>query len=106
MKRLLEKRGDVTEIYKRDNGDSKFHIEIVQDVSKYLRKNRYDQGEFRRGSRWGKGMHKVASIPEVVLAEWWKELGDNPLAKHNRKWLIAKLNSNEFSLLRSRLGRL
>ena len=105
MRRVLERRGDITEVFHKDDED-KFHIEIVQDVAQYLRCNREDQGNHRRGSKWGEGMHKVASIPEVVLADWWKELGDNPLAKHNRGWLIAKLNSNEFNGLRSRVGRL
>ena len=106
MKKLVEQRGDVSEIYHKDPGENKFHIQIVQDVSQYLRSNREDQGNFRRGSKWGEGMHRVASIPEVVIAEWWKELGSNPLSKQNRKWLIAKLNSNEFSGLRTRTGRL
>lgn len=106
MKRLVEQRGDVKEIYHKDPGDGKFHIEVVQDVAQYLRSNKESQGDFRRGSKWGEGMHKVASVPEVVIAQWWKELGDNPLAKHNRKWLYAKLNSNEYSALRTRTGRI
>lgn len=104
MKRLLDQRGDVQEVYHRD-GD-KIHIQTYQDVAQYLRTNREDMGQHRARSHYGEGMHRVASIPEVVLAQWWKELGSNPLAKQNRKWLISKLNSNEFVGLRTRPGKL
>lgn len=106
MKRLVDINGDTMEIFHKSPGDDKFHIEVVQDVAQYLRANRESQGNHRRRSSWGKGMHKVASIPQVVIEQWWRELGDNPLAKHNRKWLAAKLNSNEFSGLRTRVGRI
>ena len=106
MKRLVSNDGDVAEVFHKSPGDNKFHIELVQDVAQYLRSNKESQGEHRRGSKWGEGMHKVASIPEVVLQMWWKELGDDPLAKRNRKWLTAKLNSVEFSSLRTRVGRI
>ena len=108
MKRYSEIDGDLQEIYHKDAHDDKFHVQLVQDVSQYLKVNDAQRNDTERGTRWGNqsAFHKVASIPEVVIAQWWKELGSNPLSKENRGWLIAKLNSNEYKKLRTREGRL
>jgi len=104
MGKLLDSDGDVKEVYHRDAHDGQVHIQLVQDVSQYLRANKDEFNVTEKGTSWKGNMHKVASIPEVVLAQWWKELGSNPLSKENRKWFIAKLNSNEFRGLRTRAG--
>lgn len=105
MKKILSTDGDVTEIFHKDAHDpSKFHVEIVQDVAKYLKANKHQFNQTEKGTSWKGDMHKVASIPESVLAMWWKELGSNPLSKENRGWLVAKLNSREFYRLRTRAG--
>lgn len=106
MKKITEIDGDVREIYHKDAHDDKFHVEIVQDVSQYLRVNKEERNQTERGTPYGNksAFHKVASIPEVVIAQWWKELGSNPLSSENRGWLIAKLNSNEYNKLRTREG--
>ncbi len=108
MKAITERDGDVTEIYHKDPHDDKFHVQIVQDVSQYLRVNQHERHQTERGTPYSNksAFHKVASIPEVVIAQWWKELGSNPLAKENRRWLVAKLNSNEFKKLRTREGQI
>jgi len=107
MKRILSSDGDVTEIYHKDAHDEgKFHIQLVQDVQQYIRANKEQFNVTEKGTSWKGDMHKVASIPESVLADWWNELGANPLAKENRGWLIAKLNSNEFRALRTRAGQI
>lgn len=105
MGRLLESDGDVTEIYHKDH-DGKVHIELVQDVAQYLRMNANQFNTTEKGTTWKGDMHKVASIPEVVLAQWWQELGSNPLDKENRNWLIGKLNSREFYKMRTRAGQI
>ena len=108
MKQIIGRDGDLTETFHKDPHDpSKFHIEIAQNVSSYLKANSEDRATHRRKSSYGKGsFHKVASIPEVVVAQWWKELGSNPLAKENRKWLISKLNNRDFYKVRTRNGRI
>ena len=105
MKRLLESSSDTAEIFHKDASDpGKFHIEIVQDVAPYLKANAAQYNETEKGTKWKGEFHKVASIPEVVYAEWFKELGSNPFSKANRKWLIAKLNNRDFYRLRTRAG--
>lgn len=102
MKRLLDVGGGVTEIYHKDAHDNKFHIQKVQDVTPYLAQNAVERSNQTSG--WKADMHKVASIPLVLVEQWWKELGSNPLDKKNRGWLIAKLNSSEFQALRTKDG--
>ena len=104
MGKLISNDGDVAEIYHKDNHTGQFHIQLVQDVSQYIRMNQHEFNVTEKGTSWKGGMHKVASIPEVVLAQWWKELGSNPLAKENRRWLTAKLNSRDYYKLRTREG--
>ncbi|MBL4891464.1 MAG: hypothetical protein JKX91_06515 [Rhizobiaceae bacterium] len=104
MSKLIESDGDVHEIYHKDNHTGQFHIEIVQDVAAYLRANKEEFNVTEKRTTWKGDFHKVASIPEVVVAQWWKELGSNPFSKENKPWLVAKLNSNEFYRLRTRAG--
>lgn len=106
MKKLFEDRGDVQEIYHRDAHDGQSHIEVVQDVKPYLDANKREIAETRRGTPFEQTFTKVASIPMVVLEQWTKELGDNPLKKEHKNWFTAKLNSNEFRDLRTRAGNL
>ena len=103
MGKLIESDGDVHEIYHKDEMSGKFHIEIAQDIEGYLNANKTERNA--ASSNWKGEWHKVASIPEVTLAQWWKELGSNPLSKENQKWLIAKINSCEYKYLRTKTGR-
>ena len=104
MKRLLDNFTDIKEVYHKDAHDNRFHLEIVQDVSKYIKANQEQFNITEKGTSWKGDLHKVASIPEVVAAQWWKELGSNPFSKENKAWLAAKLNSREFYQLRTRAG--
>ena len=86
------------------NTDGTFTIKTYQDVSSYLNQNAEARGNANEG--WKGEMHEVASIPPLVWHTWWKEFGGDPMAQHNRKRLIAKLNSNEFKGLRTKEGRI
>ena len=105
MKRILDYDPitGITETYhKTEKG---FAIQKTQDVESVLKHNKQmlneDNGHYRDGN-----YHPVAAIPLVVIEQWWKELGDDPMAKHNRKWLIAKLNLSENKFLRLKGGTL
>jgi len=93
----------ITETFhKTDKG---FVIQTSQDVEKTLDFAKYmraeDTGHYRDAN-----YHPVAAIPYVLIQKWTDELGDNPLAKHNRKWLIAKLNDPDNKFLRLKGGKL
>lgn len=105
MKRILDHDAytGLTQIY-HGNSDGSFAIQTVQDITPFLSNNKEDRSAASSG--WKGEMHEVASIPPIVWHTWWKELGSDPGARHNRPWLIAKLNSKEFLGLRTKEGRL
>jgi hypothetical protein len=63
-------------------------------------------------SGWQGDMHKVASIPLIVVDMWREELkakglvNCNPLHNDNKLFFIAKINSSEWSKLRTKPGRI
>lgn len=90
--------------------DGKIRIKKTQDVGHILDLNgaeansKLDQG-------WKGDFHKVASIPMVVIDIWREELKAkgahdcDPLSRNNKRFLIAKINSSEWSKLRTKTGR-
>lgn len=96
----------IKEVFHKDaSNPNKFYIETVQDVSSVIEHNKRliseDSGNYRHGN-----FHHVATIPHVVIERWRKELGDDPMAKRNRKWLLAKLNDRDNQFMRTKGGRL
>lgn len=95
----------LTEIFHKDPGSDKFTIQTVQNVGPVLEHNKKllnnDTGNYRNGN-----FHHIASVPHVVIEQWRKELGDDPLAKRNRKWFIAKLNDRDNKFMRTKGGTL
>lgn len=104
MSKILPGDSDVIETHHYSHSDKETTIRAVQDVEPYLSRN--GQERAIADNKWGGDMHKVASIPIIVIEQWTKELGDNPLSKHNRPWLVAKLNDKSFSKLRTKEGRI
>lgn len=105
MKRILDhdSHTGITEVFHTTaNG---FGIQAVQDVKPILERNKQlmanDSGNYRNGN-----YHHVASIPLIVVEQWRKELGDDPMAKHNRKWLMRKLNDPDNKFMRTKGGTL
>lgn len=104
MPRLIEHDAftGLTEIYhKTDKG---FAIQTRQDCSKILESNKIKRAN--DSGNWKGDWHEIAAIPHIVIMQWHKELGDDPLAKRNRKWFINKLKDFEYSKLRTKGGRL
>jgi hypothetical protein len=64
------------------------------------------------GNNWQGDMHKVASIPLIVVDMWREELkakgvpNCDPLHNDNKTFFIAKINSSEWSNLRTKQGRI
>lgn len=100
--RLLSVDGDMYTTYHEEDGKSV--VQTHQDLTGYIERNKRLSNE--ASENWKGDMHLVADIPLSVIAIWRRELGDNPLAKRNRKWLFKKLNDPEFSLLRTKRGRI
>lgn len=63
-------------------------------------------------SGWKGDFHHVASIPLIIVDQWREELkakgvhNPDPLAKENKAFFIAKINSSDFSSFRTKGGRI
>ena len=104
MKRILDHDPvtGITETYHKT--DSGFMIQTSQNVAPILDRNRRISNA--QDDNWKGDWHHIASIPLVIVQQWWSELGSDPLAKENRKWLIAKLQDREWRKLRTKEGNL
>ena len=87
--------------HKTDNG---FIIQTSQDVKPILDRN--DALRNNGSGNWKGDMHHIASIPMVVVQQWWKELGGDPFSKKNRPFLIKKLNDRDWYRLKTKEGNL
>ena len=100
--------GIVEHIGRNDNGQT--IIQKTQDTRGIVAANRYELQHTRGG--WQGDMHKVASIPLIIIDQWREELKArgapdcDPLSTNNRSFLIAKINSSEWSGLRTKEGRI
>lgn len=89
--------------YFREN-DGKIEYNTREDVSDHLKATKAAKNQ--ESGNWKGDMHHVASIPQTVYMEWWKEFGGNPMAPENQPRLLRKLQAREFSSLRVKSGRL
>ena len=85
-------------------------IQRTQDPRSIVNANQAEMNSQVDGN-WQGDMHKVASIPLIVIDQWREEMkaagypNPNPLATENRTFLIAKINSSEWAGLRTKQGR-
>ena len=105
---LLDSFNGITETFNKDKMSGDIQIVTTQDVDPFFK---YNKAQFDNATRGFKGdMHKMASIPPVVIEIWREELkakgGDdtNPLSAKNRKFLLSKLNSPDWNKLRTKQG--
>jgi hypothetical protein len=91
-------------------GKGKAVIQKTQDTSAIFDANTRELNGNIDGN-WKGDMHKVASVPLIVVDMWREELkakgahDTDPLSTNNRSFLIAKINSSEWSKLRTKQGR-
>lgn len=107
MKRLLDYdpiRGVSCYFEQDSSGAILLHHE--QDVESILEANKR-QKSIENLSNKGikKGMWHYGCVPDVILMKWTKEVGSDILASHNRKEFFKRLNSPEYSHLRTTYGR-
>lgn len=99
----------VTEHFHKDAMSGEVTIKHSQDVQTVIDANKIKRIE---NNSWKGDLHHVASIPIVVVEMWRNELAQqgavntDPLAKENKKFLIAKINSGDWSKLRTKEGRI
>lgn len=99
---LFDVNGDVISTLHYDKMTDVTTIKQTQDVDPYLEANKEQRDS--QASKMGDGLQKIASIPLVLIDQWRKEIGSDPLSIDNRGWLMRRLNDPAFSKLRTRKG--
>ena len=98
----------IIETFSQDAMSGKISIHKEQDVKPFLESNKQEINNQTSGFKGD--MHKMASIPPIVLEMWREEMkkqgysNPNPLAVENRVFLKLKLNSPDWNFLRTKQG--
>lgn len=98
----------ITETYYKDPMSNEIKVNKSKDLTLDFNINTIERNSAKTG--WKESFHKVASVHPIVIEMWYNELraagypNPNPLAKENKMWLIAKLNSRDFQKLRTKEG--
>jgi hypothetical protein len=106
--RDIDAQTGIIETFHKDSLTGKIHIHKEQDVNPFLESNKLELNNQSSGFKGD--MHKMASIPPIVLEMWREDMkkkgyaNANPLALENRKYLLAKLNSPDWNFLRTKQG--
>ena len=103
MGKILDINGDMIETHHYDADTGRSIIETTQDVEPYLKQIEDEKKETVSG--WKGDLHKVATIPLVLIEQWNQELKCNVLAKENRHLLMLKINDRNYQKLRTKEGR-
>lgn len=102
--RFLDAYGDIIETTHYDKDTGKTILSKHQDVEPYLDDIARQRNQAETG--WKGDLHKVATVPMVIIDQWNEELKCNVLLKENRHLLMLKLNDPNYSKLRTKEGRI
>lgn len=98
----------ITRYFLYDEERDLAHIETVQDVEGIIESNLRQRNETDKHTRYGDGMHKVATVPMNILEKLMMD-GIVVPGKHgdgdNNKRLAAWLNDSDNRVFRTRNGR-
>jgi hypothetical protein len=106
--RDLDLQTGIVETFNKDSTTGKIHIHKEQDVNPFLEANKQSINNQTGGFKGD--MHKMASIPPIVLEMWREDMkakgypNPNPLSDEHKKYLKAKLNSPDWNFLRTKQG--
>ena len=97
---------DIIETYHYDEQEDKMHIQRVQDVEPILEANKrqfqVDDKRYKSDT-----LNHVARIPLVLLEQWGKKLGMNPMhILEDDKLLRKLLDDPDHRFLRTKPGKL
>ena len=101
---LLDAYGDIIETMQYDDATGRTIVSKHQDVEPYLDEIARQRNQQESG--WKGDLHKVATVPMVIIDQWNQEFKCNVLLKENRHLLMLKLNDPNYSKLRTKEGRI
>ncbi len=106
--RDIDSQTGIIETFHKDSQTGKIHIHKEQDVSPFLEANKAAMSMQTSGFKGD--MHRMASIPPIVLEMWREDMkrkgypNPNPIARENTEYLRAKLNDPSWNFLRTKQG--
>ena len=103
MPKDSETKSPISRSFSYDNTDDKSVIHSVQDVEPLLDLNKREQtgDSMYATGRGPAGMHKVASIPLIIIEKWKAELGVDVMNKDHMPKVKQLLNDPEYRYLRT-----
>ena len=103
MPKDSETKSPISRSFSYDNTDDKSVIHSVQDVEPLLNLNKREQtgDSMYATGRGPAGMHKVASIPLIIIEKWKAELGIDVMNKDHMPKVKQLLNDPEYRYLRT-----
>lgn len=103
-KRLLYSENGIDTYHYYDHDTRQTTIETREDVEPLLSSNQRKKND--SGTGWKGNFHHIASIPQTLYYQWWREFGGNPMNPENRPRLMAKLRDRDFNKLRTKEGKI
>ena len=106
MKRLLDYNPITGEkVWFSDNQDGSFNMTHEQDVEPILEANKrlLHHGNRKKGIK--KGFWHYASIPNILITKWSKEVGGDILSSKFTKELFKRINSRDYAHLKTTEGQ-
>lgn len=96
----------VVEYHSYDPATRETIIETVQDVEPILERNKALQNEDDGGWSPSRDLRRAASIPDVVILKWRRELGVDVFNRNHWPAVKRLLNDPEWRWLRTAPGQL
>jgi len=107
-RRLLDRDplSGLVEYHHYDVATGRSYIETVQDVAPILERNKALQNADDRGWSASRELRRAASIPDIIVLKWRTEEGIDVFDPNDWPAVKRKLNSSEYSWLRTAPGRI
>ncbi len=108
QRRLIDRdlQSGVAEYHHYDSSTDRTVIETVQDVAPILERNKALQKTEGGGWSPSRDMRRAATIPDIIILKWRKELGIDVFNRDHWPAVKRLLNSSEWRYLRSAPGHL
>ena len=106
MRRLLDHNPLTGEkVWFDDNHDGSFSMTHEQDVEPIIEANKRLKLHANRKKGIKEGWWHFASIPNILVQLWSKEVGGNILSNEYKKELFERLNRPEYAYLKTTEGK-
>lgn len=103
VRRLLDARGGVVSEFHYDDAANRVFINQVQDVEPFLEANKRAQIDSDGYSK-SRELRHIGHVPNVILMQWAKADGVNPLKMRREEfsaWILRKLKDPDNRFFRT-----